>query len=209
DRGQPGAPGDARHGEECRPRRARARPRVRCGPRPSGGRGHVPGRARTGAVGPRPRHLRGGRDLVDRGARMTRRAADQLHAAAMVVAALGTAAYWTAYFAAGTVQTATDAVYVGFEDAFPLADAYMAACFVLAAWHLRRGRGPAVLFGIAAGSAMIFLGAMDMLFNLKHGKYAAMTAEMALEAAINVVCLVFGPFTMVRLWRARARLAGV
>ncbi len=132
--------------------------------------------------------------------------ADRVHAVSMLLAALGTVAYWTAYFAAGAVQTAADPVYVGFENAFPLADGYMAAYFVVAAALLLRGRAAAIPAGITAGGAMIFLGAMDTLFNLEHGKYAAMTPEMAVEAIINVVCLVFGPLTILRLWRARRRL---
>ena len=124
----------------------------------------------------------------------------------MLVAALGTLAYWTAYFAAGAVQTGDDPAYFAFENAFPLADGYMATCFVIAAIALLRGRVQAVPFGIAAGSAMVFLGAMDTLFNLEHGKYADMTPEMAIETVINLVCFTFGPLTMIRLWRARARL---
>lgn len=133
-------------------------------------------------------------------------AADRVHAGAMVVVALGTIAYWVAYFAVGTVQTASDPVYVGFENSFPAADGYMAACWLAAAALLWRGRATAVPVGIAAGSAMVFLGLMDTLFNLEHGKYAAMTPEMAIETVINVACLSFGPFTMIRLWRIRARL---
>jgi len=126
----------------------------------------------------------------------------------MLVVAAGTVAYWLAYFAAGVVQTAQDAVYTGFENAFPLADGYMTAAYVAAAILLLRGHVLAVPVGIAAGSAMVFLGAMDTLFNLEHGKYADMTAEMAIETAINVACVTFGPATMVRLWRIRGRLAG-
>jgi hypothetical protein len=133
-------------------------------------------------------------------------AADRVHAGAMVVVALGTIAYWVAYFAAGAVQTAGDAVYVGFENAFPAADGYMAACWLAAAALLWRGRATAIPVGIAAGSAMIFLGLMDTLFNLEHGKYASMTAEMAVETVINLVCLTFGPLTIVRLWGLRERL---
>jgi hypothetical protein len=131
-----------------------------------------------------------------------------VHAILMLVAALGTAAYWIAYFTAGAVRTAGDPVYIGFENAFPLADGYMAACYVTAALLLLRRRVTAVPVGIAAGSAMVFLGAMDTLFNLEHGKYADMTPEMVVETVINVVCLTFGPYTMVRLWRARRRLEG-
>jgi hypothetical protein len=126
----------------------------------------------------------------------------------MLVAALGTLGYWTAYFAAGAVQTSGDPAYLAFENAFPAADAYMAACYVSAALLLLGRRVTSVPVGIAAGSAMVFLGLMDTLFNLEHGKYAVMTPEMAVETVINLVCLGFGPFTMVRLWRARRRLEG-
>jgi hypothetical protein len=105
------------------------------------------------------------------------------------------------------VQTGDDPGYVAFENAFPLADAYMAVAYLVAAHLLVRGRVAAVAVGIAAGSAMVFLGLMDTLFNLEHGQYAIRTPEMATELAINVVCLVFGPWTMVRLWSARRRLA--
>jgi hypothetical protein len=131
-----------------------------------------------------------------------------VHAALMLVVAAGTLAYWLAYFLAGAVQTADDPVYTSFENAFPLADGYMATAYVVAAQLLLRGRVLAVPVGIAAGSAMVFLGGMDTLFNLEHAKYAAMTPEMAVETVINVTCFVVGPWTMVRLWRIRGRLAG-
>jgi hypothetical protein len=132
---------------------------------------------------------------------------DRVHAALMRVVAAGTIAYWVAYLGYGAVQTGTDPGYVAFENAFPVADTYMAVAYLVAARLLVRGRMAAVPIGIAAGSAMVFLGLMDTLYNLEHGQYAIRTPEMATETAINVVCLVFGPWTMVRLWGARRRLA--
>ena len=126
----------------------------------------------------------------------------------MLLAAAGTVAYWLAYFFAHAVQTADDPVYLGFEEAFPLADGYMATAYVVSAIALLRGHVLAVPAGLVAGSAMVFLGCMDTLFNLQHAKYAAMTPEMAIETAINVSCFAIGPFTMARLWRIRGRLAG-
>ena len=73
----------------------------------------------------------------------------------------------------------------------------MAVAYLVAAHLLVRGRMAAVPIGIAAGSAMVFLGLMDTLYNLEHGQYAIRTPEMVTETAINVVCLVFGPWTMV------------
>ena len=94
------------------------------------------------------------------------RTADRVHAALMLVAALGMIAYWAAYFAAGAVRTSDDPSDVAFENAFPLADAYMTVCYLVAAAVLLRGRVGAVAPGVAAGSAMVFLGLMDTLFNL-------------------------------------------
>ena len=75
---------------------------------------------------------------------------DRVHAALMRVVAVGTIAYWVAYFWFGAVQTGSDPGYVAFENAFPLADAYMAAAYLVAAHLLVRGRPAAVPVGIAA-----------------------------------------------------------
>ena len=91
---------------------------------------------------------------------------------------------------------------------FPVADGDVAGCLAASAVLLRRGHVAAVLSGLAAGSAMVFLGVMDVLFNLEHGGYRQRTSQMAVESLVNAACLSFGPYTMVRLWRARGRLEG-
>ncbi|MGD2050846.1 MAG: hypothetical protein PVI35_00090 [Acidimicrobiia bacterium] len=134
---------------------------------------------------------------------------DRIHAALMLTVAGATIAYWVEHFTKGRLQTEDDdPAYLAFENAFPAADAYMAACFIASALLLRKQNAAAVPLGIAAGSAMVFLGAMDTLYNLQHGKYRKMDSAMAAETIINVVSFTFGPATMVRLWRARRRLAG-
>lgn len=127
---------------------------------------------------------------------------DRLHAALMLIAALGTIAYWLTYFGSGATQVRKDAVYLSFENAFPLADGWMTLCYLLAAFHLLRGNARAVLWGLCAGSAMIFLGAMDLLFNLEQGQFRwPLSAEMWVETVIVASCWLFGPFTIWRLWR--------
>jgi hypothetical protein len=44
-----------------------------------------------------------------------------------------TLAYWIIYFTSGDVQVRHDKVYLAFENAFPLADAWMAVCALLGA----------------------------------------------------------------------------
>ncbi|MGE5210666.1 MAG: hypothetical protein ACM3MM_05345 [Acidobacteriota bacterium] len=125
----------------------------------------------------------------------------------MAFCAAAIVAYWVEYFSTGRVRTSDDPSYVDFENAFPLADVYMAACLAAGSWHLWRGNVRAVPIGIAAGSALVFVGAMDTLWNLQHRAYRQRSTEMAIETAINVASLTFGPITMVRLWRRRHALA--
>lgn len=133
---------------------------------------------------------------------MSFRAGDRVHTGFMLLAALGTLAYWLVYFTSGATQVRGDEVYIAFENAFPLADGWMALCYVLAAYFLWRGDRRALLWGLCAGSAMIFLGCMDLLFNLEQDHFRApISAEMWAEIVIVAFCLSFGPFTIARIWR--------
>lgn len=132
---------------------------------------------------------------------------DQLTAAVMDVAALVTAGYWVEYFTTGRVRSSDDPAYLAFENAFPLADGYLALCMAAGARALRRRRPSAVAWGVAAGSAMVYLAAMDTLYNVQNGKYSQRSPEMAVEAAINAASWTLGPFLMWRSWRSRNRLA--
>ena len=114
--------------------------------------------------------------------------------------------YWLLFFTSGAVQSSHDPVYLGFESAFPAADAWLGLTAIACAEGLRRRRAWAVLFGIAAGSAFVYLGLMDTLYNLEHGMYAHLTAEILAEVAINVTCVAFGPFLMAYVWRHRRAL---
>ena len=124
--------------------------------------------------------------------------------ALLVVTVAGTAAYWIAFFAAGeTLHASETDAYLAFEHAFPAADAWMAACAAAAAIGLASRRPWAVPAGIAAGSALVFLGLLDVLFNLEHGLYRVRSAAMAAEAVINAFCLGSGPFLLWYFWRYR------
>ena len=127
--------------------------------------------------------------------------------ALLVVTAAGTLAYWAAFFAAGgTLHSSETDAYLAFERAFPAADAWMATAALSGASALARRRPWAVLAGIATGSALIFIGLLDVLFNVEQGLYRVASGAMAVEAVINVFCLVVGPFFLFYFWRYRERL---
>jgi hypothetical protein len=111
--------------------------------------------------------------------------------------------YWVLFFTSGAVQTSQDTCYLTFERAFPAADTWLAILCVACAVQLRARRPAAVFSGIAAGSAFIYLGLMDTLYDLEHNLYASIGPEMAGEALICATCFAFGPFLMRYVWRHR------
>ena len=125
-------------------------------------------------------------------------------AALLLLTAAGTFAFWLAFFAAGDVVRARDTdVYLAFERSFPAADAWMAVASAAAAIGLLGRRAWATAAGVAAGSALVFLGLIDVTFDVEQGMYAQWSAAVAVEIAINVYCLVVGPFLMLWFWKNR------
>jgi hypothetical protein len=121
---------------------------------------------------------------------------------------IGTAsniAYWVA-FAAGPARTDESEEYIDFERSFPLADAYLAAMSGTASIACWRGDRRALPVGLMASSASIYLGCLDVLYNLRHGKYRDLDAAMGAEVAINAASLGLGAFTAWALWRWRGEL---
>ena len=119
---------------------------------------------------------------------------------------VGTILYWIAFFSTGEVRASAAPCYLAFEHAFPAADGWMAIACLAAAEGLRRNREWALLWGIAAGSAVVFLGCMDVLYDLENDMYAAMTPAESGEAVINAWCVLVGPALLAYFWRERRRL---
>jgi len=126
--------------------------------------------------------------------------------AALAITALATAGYWTAFFTAGSVQVRGDPTYLAFERAFPLADAWMAACAAAGALGLARDRPWGFLFGLLAAGSLVYLGCLDVLFNINAGNYAIAGGAMAVETVINGWSIVAGAWLIHALWRRRDAL---
>jgi len=127
--------------------------------------------------------------------------------ALMVTTAAGTLAYWIGFFAAGnTLHSSETDAYVAFEHAFLAADAWLSIAAIATAVGLVRRRASAVAAGIATGSALVYLGLLDVLFDVEQGIYLRPSGAMAAEVVINVFCLAVGPFCLVWFWRYRDRL---
>jgi hypothetical protein len=131
---------------------------------------------------------------------------DRILSGLLILGAVVTLAYWLNYFIAGDVWVLPDAWYNAFEDAFPVADGWMALCMLVAGIGLWRRERFGALFGLMAGSALIYLAAMDITFNVEHGLYAMLpdSGAMITEAVINATSLGLGVATLLMCWRRAA-----
>ena len=137
--------------------------------------------------------------------RPTVRTRDPLLRAAGVfelVVAAGVAGFWLLFFAGGQgdlPDPLREQAYHAFESAFPAADAALVLALLGGGLGLLRGGRQGPPLSLAAGGALAFLGLVDAAFNARHGVYAV----MPLQAAVNAVCAVGGAWLAVVVWRHR------
>ena len=124
-------------------------------------------------------------------------------AAVLLAVALLVAAYWIAWLAhRSLVASETGASYTQFEDAFPLADAWLALCLVAASFCLTTARRAALFWLLAGGGAGLYLFAMDVLYDLQHGIWGK-GGNGLVELAINLVTLGLSLYVLQWAWGRR------
>ena len=120
----------------------------------------------------------------------------------LLAVALVIAAYWLAWLLhRSLVASETGTAYTQFEDAFPLADGWLALCLVAASYCLWTARR-ALFWLLAGGGAGLYLFAMDVLYDLQHGVWGK-GANGVMELVINVVTLVLSLFVLRWTWVRR------
>jgi hypothetical protein len=129
--------------------------------------------------------------------------ADRILAALLILSAVVTLLYWVDYYSGGDVKVVSARWYTAFEDSFPAADGWMAFCMLMAGTGLWSGRPFGARFGLLAGSALLYLAAMDITFDVENGLYAAAARSdpMKFEILINVWSLALGLVTIALSWR--------
>lgn len=95
---------------------------------------------------------------------------------------------WVSFFR-GDFRVNDDECWKAFESAFPVADGWLAVCMLIAAAGLLLGETFGLAFALMAGSAGIFLGLMDVTWNVQHGQYQLVrtSSSMRFEALLNVL----------------------
>jgi hypothetical protein len=115
----------------------------------------------------------------------------------LVAAVVIDVAYWSIWFTRRDwLASEHTQAYYAFENAFPLADLWLGLACVLALVALRRRWQTTPLWLTAAGSAALYLGCMDLLYDLQHGIFTKGAGGL-IEAAIVALTWIFS-FTVLR-----------
>jgi len=124
----------------------------------------------------------------------------------LVVALMLDAAYWTIWFTnRDWIASEHSQAYYDFENAFPLADLWLGIAALLALVTLVRRRPSALLWLIATGAAGLYLGSMDLLYDLEHNIFSK-GGGGAFEAVIVVLTWVFSITLLRYAWTRRGEL---
>ncbi|MEN6476261.1 MAG: hypothetical protein ABFD81_19755 [Syntrophaceae bacterium] len=115
------------------------------------------------------------------------------------ITALGLILFWVGFFTIGLAPETPPTGYFVYEHSFPLPDLILALGLLVAARLLYQGRSAGRTVSIACAGALMFLGMLDFSFNLLNGMYVISPMDLALNAFINLWCVVFGFWTAVEL----------
>jgi hypothetical protein len=117
-------------------------------------------------------------------------------------------AYWSIWFFVNRewLASADTPSYYVFENSFPAADGWLTVACACAAWTLHKRKASALFWVLVGGSSSIYLGLMDVLFDVENGIYLAPKGDwgaVATEVAINVYALGVGAWALWFGWRHR------
>lgn len=120
---------------------------------------------------------------------------------------LATALFWILFFSGKMEATETEQD-DAFEKAFPLADFWMITCSLTAARNLLKMNRKGFFAGVAAASALIFLGCMDILYSLENKKYWPLNSDRAQMLVIHLWTAGLGSTALALLWKNRDSFSG-
>ena len=124
----------------------------------------------------------------------------------LVIGAALDIAYWALWFTArDVVASETTEAYYQFEQAFPLADLWLLVLIVGAFVTVLQRRPSALFWLLVGGGAGIYLGCMDVLYDVEHSIFTSGGGGV-IEAVIVTATFVLSISLLRWSWRRRHSL---
>ena len=122
--------------------------------------------------------------------------------------AVGIVSFWIAFFTTDLISIDDPhlkEIYLAFESAFPVPDVYLSIVLTIGGIGLLRKRSYGYFFSLMGGASLIFLGLLDISFNIQHGIYLTGVAEGIMNILINLLCFGGGIFLVLIIWKKRIK----
>ena len=111
-----------------------------------------------------------------------------------ILTSIGLILFWTAFFLFDLAPENPPTGFFEYEHSFPLPDGVLAIGLLLSGIGLIKKKDYAKNLSLICAGALIFLGLVDFSFNIQNGMYLPSTADLILNAFINIWCLFLGGF---------------
>jgi len=115
--------------------------------------------------------------------------------------AAGLLIYWPLFFIVGLAPDVPPFGYYVFQHSFVVPDVILGlGCIRAASWLLSKDRNKRNLgrsLSLACSSALLFLGMLDVSFNVINGFYSLLPLDTIVESVVNVWCIGFGAMSAV------------
>lgn len=118
-----------------------------------------------------------------------------------MITGVGILLFWVGFFTVGLAPEDPPACYFPFEHAFPIPDMLLAVSLVAAGILLWRNHPMGRGLALACGGALVFLGLLDVSFNIQNGMYGISISDTLFSGLINLWCILFGLAMISRLAR--------
>jgi hypothetical protein len=121
-----------------------------------------------------------------------------------LMVAAGIVLFWVAFFTADMNPFSGPHrrdIYMAFESSLPGADLLLALFLVVGGTGMLRQKAYGSIFTLVSAGGLIFLGAVDISFNLKQGIYGLGPVEAIMNGLINLTCLGVGFFLIRTIWQ--------
>lgn len=115
----------------------------------------------------------------------------------MILTGTGIVLFWIAFFSFTLVPDNAPDCYLTFEHAFPPPDGLLALGLITAGILAIRGRPAGKTLSLVNAGGLLFLGVIDISFNLQNGIYGLGLDELISMAAINIWCVSFGTWLVI------------
>ena len=116
-----------------------------------------------------------------------------------IITAAGLVLFWIGFFTIGLAPENPPDGYFVYEHSFPVPDIILAIVLIAGSVLYMTGGAHGNTLLVAGGGAMVFLGVLDISFNLQNGMYSISVMDMILNAFINLWCVIFGVLIVVKM----------